>query len=105
MSENRRTTYTGPDWQIALARNVTVALEFAAHDLRSEPPNVARAAKLIGEAMKECIRLQESWEPCVDPADLEQVAAMFPTINANTTALGALNVLIGRVRRAAQEPT
>ena len=50
-------TYSGTDWRTVLDRNVTVSLEFAAHDLASEPPNVARALALVREAHAECRRL------------------------------------------------
>jgi hypothetical protein len=50
-------TYHGADWYTTLDRNVTVALEFAAHDLESEPPNVERALALVREAFHECRRV------------------------------------------------
>ena len=49
--------YRGPDWYTALDRNVTVSLEFAAHDLESDPPNVERALALVREAYRECRRV------------------------------------------------
>lgn len=66
--ENARMQYIGTDWREALARNVTVALEFAVHDLASDEPNAERALPLVCEALAECRRLLRVPYPVAFPA-------------------------------------
>lgn len=87
-AESTSLTYTGLVWREVLERNVTVSLEFAEHDLSSDPPDAARALPLVCEALSECRRLLRATDylarahmtspthgspipPMVTPEDLE----------------------------------